>query len=144
MCFTLADHNCQHMIWKITNKYCYLHPQCTIHCLFVSRHGNAFGWLGCCWTWSCTWAWWYVRVQKIFAYEVSEMDRHNGVTIALHLLVTGWSKMYDKAVTRDVTQNRIMIAYKHFKVIISLYLSLNKRARGLSTLIMTHSEQRAC
>ena len=45
--------------------------------------------------------------------------------------------MYDKAVTRDVTQNRIMIAYKHFKVTISLYLSLNKRARGLSTLIMT-------
>ena len=52
--------------------------------------------------------------------------------------------MYDKAVTRDVIQNRIMIAYKYFKVTISLYLSLKKRARGLSTLIMTHSEQRAC
>ena len=103
---------------------------------------QCIGWLGCCWTWSCTWAWWYVRVQKIFAYEVSEIDGQ--LTIELHLLVTGWSQMYDKAVTRDVTQNRIMIAYKHFKVIISLYLSLNKRARGLSTLIMTHSEQRAC
>ena len=38
---------------------------------------SAFGWPGCCWTWSCIWAWWRRRARKILAYEAIEINRQD-------------------------------------------------------------------
>ena len=89
---------------------------------------STFSWLGCCWTGSSAWTWWYLWVREIFVYDASEITRQSGIVIQS-------SRKVYKEETWDKTQMVATMIYVRFKVIICLYLSPNNMARGLSTLI---------
>ena len=42
---------------------------------------STFSWLGWCWTGSSAWAWWYLRVRKIFVYDAREIIRQSGIVM---------------------------------------------------------------
>ena len=96
---------------------------------------NAFGWLGCCWTWLCIWAWWRRRAQKILAYEAIEINRQHEMTIRPNQGAIRESNTLHRVATKVTIQRVATMIYVRFKVTICLYLSPNNRARSLSTLM---------
>ena len=96
---------------------------------------NAFGWLGCCWTWLCIWAWWRRRAQKILAYEAIEINRQHEMTIRPNQGAIRESNTLHRVATKVTIQRVTTMIYVRFKVTICLYLSPNNRARSLSTLM---------
>ena len=95
---------------------------------------SALGWIGCCWEWSCTWAWCWLRALKIFVYEVIEITRQIRIKMLPLKTIIWWSNMAHKEATRVETQRVATTIYVRFKVTICLYLSPNNRASNLSTL----------
>ena len=86
---------------------------------------SVFGLLGCSWAWSCIWAWWWLRVRKIFAYEVIEIARQDSVAIKLYERPIRYMRWNNKPPTEHKTQTIAKIIYVRLKVTISLYLNPN-------------------
>ena len=69
------------------NYFCHVRFRCFLFVFLVTPFGvrvcyvGYIGWLGCCWKWSCTWAWWWLRGRKIFVYEAMEITRQDDTPI---------------------------------------------------------------
>ena len=96
---------------------------------------RTFSWLGCSWTGSSAWTWWYLRVRKIFVYDASEITKQRGIVMRRYKKVIRSSSKAHKEETRDKIQMVATMIYVRFKVTICLYLSPNNRARSLYTLM---------
>ena len=96
---------------------------------------SAFGWLGCCWTWSCIWAWWPRRARKILAYEAIEINRQDGMIMRPNQRAIRGSNAWHRVATTVIIQRVTTMTYVRFRVTICLYLSPNNKARSLSTLM---------
>ena len=135
MCFTVCNHGYHDKEWCKTNK----HANCTHSALYTAflywAMFSTFSWLGCCWTGSSAWTWWYLRVRKIFVYDASEITRQSSIVMRRCKRIIRSSSKAHKEETRDKIQMVATMIYVRFKVTICLYLSPNNRARSLSTLM---------
>ena len=96
---------------------------------------SKFSWLGCCWTGSSAWTWWYLRVRKIFVYDASEITRQSSIVMRrCKRIIRSSSKAHKEETIAKIQMVATMI-YVRFKVTICLYLSPNNRARSLYTLM---------
>ena len=121
------------LVWAITISTVYIgakqttNANCTHSALYTAFLNRAmfsvFVWLAGCLSRTC--AWWYLRMQKIFAYDASDITRQNDVTKELYRKIIGWWKNPLKEATRLKTQKVVKIIYVRFKVTICLYLSPN-------------------
>ena len=76
----------------------------TVHCALPFRIALCsvqFGWLGCCWTRSCTWVWRWLRGRKIFVYEAFEIAKQDGIIIHPYQKVIRYSRWKHKPATVD-------------------------------------------
>ena len=96
---------------------------------------SAFSWLGCCWTWSCIWAWWRRRARKILAYEAIEIIRQDEIIMRPNHCAIRKTSMRRRVAITVMIQRVTTMTYVCFRVAICLYLSPNNRARSLSTLM---------
>ena len=128
MCFTVCNRGYHDKEWCKTNKHANFTHSALYTAFLYWAMFRTFSWLGCCWTGSSAWAWWYLRVRKIFVYDASEIPRQSG-------RVKRWSRGVHQEETRDKTQMVATMIYVRFKVTICLYLSPNNMARSLCTLM---------
>ena len=112
---------------------------CTHSALFTALQYlatfRAVVWLGCCWTWPCTWDWRCLRTRKIFVYEATEITEHDGISIIQYqVVIQEWEMENDPVATGKIQKVAVMINVR-FRVTICLYFIPNNRARSLSTLM---------
>ena len=135
MCFTMCNHGYHDKEWCKTKK----NANCTHSALYTTflywAMFSTLSWLGCCWTGSSAWTWWYLRVRKIFVYDASEITRQSGKVMRRWKKVIQSSSKARKEKTRAKIQMVAKMIYVRFKVTVCLYHSPNNRARCLSTLM---------